>query len=199
MPTAFLLADSRGRVTYANRAAQALLARGGALTIGPQGELQVHDREQHAELRRALAKTIRAAKTGSGARSACFPLTRQKEGRPLAVTISPSRLRATELDAEPVVVSVLVADPDSPAHPRSADLVRLYRLTRREADLAVRLALGRKLGAIAGEMGIGLEAARTHLARIMQKTDTHRQPELVRLLLIGCPLGGDEAPGSEIP
>ncbi len=60
-----------------------------------------------------------------------------------------------------------------------------FGLTRAEARVVRRLAEGRSIKRIAEEFHVSLETARTHAKRAMQKTDTHRQAELVSLVLNG--------------
>lgn len=58
-----------------------------------------------------------------------------------------------------------------------------FGLTRAEARVVRRLAEGRSIKRIAEELKVSPETARTHAKRAMQKTDTHRQAELVSLVL----------------
>ena len=52
-------------------------------------------------------------------------------------------------------------------------------------DGASALADGLSLNEIAAAHGCSVQTARTHMKRILQKTGTNRQAELVRLLLTG--------------
>lgn len=67
--------------------------------------------------------------------------------------------------------------------PTVATLTERFELTRAEARVARRLAMGRSLKHIARELEISPETARTHAKRAMQKTQTHRQAELVSVVL----------------
>jgi DNA-binding CsgD family transcriptional regulator len=62
-----------------------------------------------------------------------------------------------------------------------------YELTPAEARVTQLLLQGSATGAIARRLGIQLETARTHVRRVLAKTGTHRQSELIRQLL--CELG----------
>lgn len=77
----------------------------------------------------------------------------------------------------------------APQAPRSMPSVQglqsRFELTRAEARVVRRLAEGRSIKRIAEEFQVSLETARTHAKRAMQKTDTHRQAELVSLVLNG--------------
>jgi DNA-binding CsgD family transcriptional regulator len=69
------------------------------------------------------------------------------------------------------------------ALPTVAQLEARFGLTRAESRVVRRLVAGRSLAEIAVEFEVGVETVRTHAKRAMQKTDTHRQAELVALVL----------------
>lgn len=75
------------------------------------------------------------------------------------------------------------ATPQAPSTPSVAALQGRFGLTRAEARVVRALAEGRSIRRIAEEFEVSLETARTHAKRAMQKTDTHRQAELVSLVL----------------
>jgi DNA-binding CsgD family transcriptional regulator len=79
--------------------------------------------------------------------------------------------------------SVLVEVRDLAAEtPDSAWLAGCFGLTPAEARVASLLLSGLDRAAIARELGIAGNTVRVHLARLMNKTETHRQTELVQLL-----------------
>jgi DNA-binding CsgD family transcriptional regulator len=59
----------------------------------------------------------------------------------------------------------------------------LFDLSPREAAIAATLAAGADLRQLAMMHEISLQTVRSHLKSIFLKTDTHRQSELVALLL----------------
>ena len=69
------------------------------------------------------------------------------------------------------------------AMPSVATLEARYGLTRAEGRVVRRLGAGSSITEIARELGVGTETVRTHTKRAMHKTDTHRQAELVSLVL----------------
>lgn len=73
--------------------------------------------------------------------------------------------------------------PSTRSMPSSQSLQSRFGLTRAEARVVRRLAEGHSIKRIAEEFGVSVETARTHAKRAMQKTDTHRQAELVSLVL----------------
>lgn len=93
------------------------------------------------------------------------------------------------------VAQELFRSPPTPAQPRrepgeplSTQALQLhFSLTRAEARVVKLLCQGHSMKAIAQDLSVSLETARTHAKRAMQKTDTHRQAELVSLVLAGSP------------
>ena len=67
--------------------------------------------------------------------------------------------------------------------PPAAVLARTFRLTPAEAKLACVIARGASPEIAARELKISRETARNQLKAVFAKTDTHRQSELVALLL----------------
>ena len=67
--------------------------------------------------------------------------------------------------------------------PPAAILAKTFRLTPAEAKLASVIARGASPEIAAGELKISRETVRNQLKSVFAKTDTHRQSELVALLL----------------
>jgi DNA-binding CsgD family transcriptional regulator len=61
-------------------------------------------------------------------------------------------------------------------------LQELYGLTPREADVANKLCEGKTVEQVADDLEMQYETARTHLRRILSKTGTSRQAEMIILL-----------------
>lgn len=98
----------------------------------------------------------------------------------LAIVPAPDQNRLTERGS---CALVFVSDPSSPHKPRASLMRQLYGLTPAEARLADLLLEGLELREIAARSLIKLETARFHLKRVLSKTGTRRQTELVRLML----------------
>jgi len=78
---------------------------------------------------------------------------------------------------------VLIIDPEHETEPVTALLRQLYGFTNTESEIALRLAHGADLRRISAELSISLITVRTHLQHAFDKTNTHRQAELVQQLL----------------
>lgn len=77
----------------------------------------------------------------------------------------------------------MVHDPLARATVNAELVARVLGLTSTEAELAAALAEGRSLAEFASARGCREATARTHLKRVLEKTGTHRQGELVHRVL----------------
>jgi DNA-binding CsgD family transcriptional regulator len=105
--------------------------------------------------------------------------------RPLAILAAPFRIdRAAPfaLVRRPAVV-VFVSDPERAPRTPPEHLAELYGLTPRESALVALLLDGCDLREAAGRLGVSMNTVRTHMRLVLEKTGTHRQAELVSLLL----------------
>lgn len=187
LSSAVMVLDEASRLLWANRAGEAMLARGDGIAARdgvPVAATKDTDRE--------LRKLIAAARIGSARdldAGGALLLPRPAPRRPLSALVSP--LRAGGLDgvvlSRRAAVMLCIVDPDQHPVPPEATLMRLFRLTRAEAGLAARLARGRTVKQAAGALGIAASTARIHLQRVMNKTGAHRQSELIRLLVATIP------------
>jgi DNA-binding CsgD family transcriptional regulator len=109
-------------------------------------------------------------------------ITRRPPLRPLQVVVSP--FCAGSLLNEPQAAALMQFS-DSFALPRSRNTVlrALYGLTPTESRLAELLLQGLEIREAAERMSTAFETARSHLKRLMAKTGTRRQTELLRLML----------------
>lgn len=105
----------------------------------------------------------------------------------LACVITPPREAELTLAHAEGNVRALTRELFRPARttPTAQALQSRFGLTRAEAGVVRRLAEGESIKDIAKALEVSLETARTHAKRAMQKTDTHRQAELVSLVLHG--------------
>jgi len=108
---------------------------------------------------------------------------RRPERYPLAVRVAPLMVRDDVLASEPALRAAFILDPEQRGELPEALLRELYDLTGAEARLAIALARGNTLHEIAAATGAQMSTLRTHLKRVFAKTHTHRQAELVRLVL----------------
>jgi DNA-binding CsgD family transcriptional regulator/PAS domain-containing protein len=169
-----------GCVVFCNRAADEILRARDGLSLR-HGQIAV----SNSEVDGALQILVRYA-VSAGEPVDCPPgvlVPRPSIRRPYHVTAAPLRrnLRTFIGMATPVAM-VLITDPERRRPVASDTLKRMYGLTPKEAALAITLGEGLTLGQAAARLEMQYETARTHLRRILSKTQTSRQTDLVLLL-----------------
>ena len=181
MSIGVILVDAGGRVVNLNRYAEDVIAATDGLTIR-RGMLVAATSAQSAALGRLITE---AAATGIGAGTSpggAMALARPSGSAPLAMLVAPLRGRWPQPADQRAAVVVFVTDPDRSANVAGRQLVDLFGLTPAEAQLAVALLAGRRLGQIAVERGVTISTTRNQLRAVLAKTGTNRQADLVRLL-----------------
>jgi DNA-binding CsgD family transcriptional regulator len=108
-------------------------------------------------------------------------LTRPSGRQPFVVHALPMNRDDDELSSGGTLV--VIVDPEREPPALASILQRLYRLTRAEATVAIEVLRGDGLQSVADKMSVSISTVRIHLQRAFDKTATHRQAELVRLLL----------------
>lgn len=140
--------------------------------------------------RSGLQQPIRTRSNAAGAvqvrtwtaRSGGGLLITRRLSRPLQVVVSPF-CPGTLLPEPEATALIQFSDPSSIPKSRAAVLAALYSLTPTESRFADLLLRGLEVREAADRMRITFETARYHLKRILAKTGTGRQTELMRLML----------------
>jgi DNA-binding CsgD family transcriptional regulator len=179
-PAAIVLLDDRRRVVYSNRLADTIHAQHDGITITRSG-LHITHAPDHGRLQALISRAMpehHAAAVGGLMR-----VERPSGRQPYAVFVTPVSRDYPALAAVRPVVCVMVTEPDRRRVSLASRLRVMFGLTEAEARLADVLATGEDLRAAALKLRITYGTARTRLAEIFQKTNTHRQAELVTLLL----------------
>jgi DNA-binding CsgD family transcriptional regulator len=184
LTAALFLVDRAGRIVCANASGRRLLAAADV----------VQDRRRHlaaidAMADRRLREAFRRAGEqvgNSGGAAVLLPAARSEEAWVAHVaTLYVSTLECRNpLDAEsdPPFVSVIVRKAAFDHASALATVAKTYNLTRAEARvLAATIGIGR-VSDVARAVGISATTAKTHLLRIFDKTGTHRQADLVKLV-----------------
>jgi CheY-like chemotaxis protein/DNA-binding CsgD family transcriptional regulator len=167
----FLLEETGG-VRMTNEAGRRLIAKADGLSLTPAG------------LVARLARSSRSLKAALGT---------------VMLNIGTSRTLAVERDAgHPLILQLsslalpggnarhavaLVIDPDGQADVSAEVLASLFGCTPAEARLAAAMVAGKRLEEIGEEFGVKQTTITFHLQNLFQKTRTHRQADLVALLI----------------
>ena len=175
-PAGVVLVDRHRRVVHANGVARLMLA-----ATDPITDANVH-LELTAEVVRGSFKAalVSASEGAVGGGGAGIP-ARRANGRPLTVQVLPMGRHTGSHAPSQVVAAVFVADSAS-GHATSPEILSLlFDLTPAETRVFGLVVEGLELPAIGGRLSISLATAKTHLARVYQKTGKNSRAGLVRL------------------
>lgn len=177
-----VLVDEKGHALFANRQARQLICEANGLKL--EKTLTAFGGDRARELRGTLKAALDASRAGEE-RVTCLRLYRPGERRDLLVLACSLERHAESPEGEPAVV-VLLSDPEQRASLPQEILANLFGLTPTEARIALALAEGLRSEEIAARMEIAPTTVAFHLRNLFQKTDTHRQAELIALVLAGA-------------
>jgi DNA-binding CsgD family transcriptional regulator len=183
--------NHNGIVVLSNRKADAIIEKADGLKL-IRGRLLADHSPDNCELQSHIAKSV-AVSTGDGtSQSDSIRLNRDSVNLPLLLTIS--SFQSDMPNFGQLAALVFVTDPAQEPESRSMFLRRLYGLSPTECRLADLLHQGLEVREAAGHLKTTLETARFHLKRVLAKTGTRRQTELMRLMVSlpgssnACPL-----------
>jgi len=168
------LVDRSGAVRFMNDEAERIVGTNDGLVIS-QGILKGTHARQSALLQEAIE---RAFSRSSEDEVLSFP--RSSGARPCLLMVPGQRLSTNE---EPDTVAILAVDTDLQTKVSGETLAQLFGLTPAETRLALLLVDGKRLDQIAEELGVSPTTVSFHLKNLFRKTDTHRQVDLIRVLL----------------
>lgn len=167
----FLIEES-GEVRMINEAGRQLIASADGLSLTSAG-LMANLAKSSQSLRTAL--TVVHQNIGTSQTVAI----EREEGHPLVLQLSSINLPGS--NARHVIA--LAIDPDRQADISAEVLASLFGCTSAEARLAAALVAGKRLEEIGEEFGVKPTTITFHLQNLFQKTHTHRQADLVALLI----------------
>jgi DNA-binding CsgD family transcriptional regulator/PAS domain-containing protein len=177
---AVFLVDAAGHLRHCNRAGEELVAAKDGLAVR-DGVLCAAD----ASATRRLRTLIATACDPDSERRSGGSLSLGGPGRvlPLSLTVIPARSeRVLPFHTDPCAL-VCAVDPEKHDATQDRALSDVLGLSRAECRIAAQLLAGHDPRRAAHNLGLSYNTVRAHLARIMGKTGTHRQAELVGLLM----------------
>lgn len=178
-----MVINERRELVYRNAVADAVIEQHPALTLSGN-RLRLYRREEHEQLEglmsRALEGFINGAAPGQLAMGAHHP----EREHPLLLMLAPMSELAPDFvpDGDGRAV-IYLSEPGADFALPGETLRQLFGLTDAEAGIAVALANGLSLKAIAERNGVSQETVRSQLKGVFSKTGTGKQQELLRLLL----------------
>jgi DNA-binding CsgD family transcriptional regulator len=175
LPFGVIFVDVHGLVWKANSAAETVIRRNDGLTVRGK-RLQAASPAQNRELQRAIGTAF-----GESC-GAVLKISRPSARRAYSMLVLPLPVANAAGDIKSGAV-LFLTDADRRRRPSAQVLGQLFDLTPAQAELLSELIAGRSMPEAAAAIGIKPATARTHLKAILQRTGTHRQSELTRLVM----------------
>jgi len=175
-----ILVGEGGVILHTNRAARRLFGNGAPLkAVG--GKLRATDQAIDDRLAKAIAAAA-ADRSEAGASGLGIALTRDPAPIWIAhvLPVSGGDVRARLVPNGVAAVFISSAEDKSWVNLEAA--AEAYDLTPAETRMLGRIMCGESIAEASVALGVAQTTAKTHLARIMAKTGTHRQSALVELV-----------------
>lgn len=196
IPVGVVLSGEKGEVVHLNRVAGEIIEERDGVEL-EQDRLRPSDPRSRHAYEEALGETteVGAGNALDGGGDTTF--VRPSNRRPVRASLVPiGRDSSFRWHSDRPLTATFLSDPERRGEVPVARLQRIYDLTPAEAALAQTLATGTSLELAGERLGRGRHTVRKQLQSIFEKTDTHRQGELVALLgSLASPMGAsDEEP-----
>jgi len=177
----FLL-DRKGRIVFANKAALAAVRSADGIAIR-NDRVQIDRRTIDDAFQKLVAGALTRTYSIEGARGGAVRIERKSGKQPYLVVVGPLG-ENSGVGESTAAAFVTIADPEANSNRSSWVLRDLFGFSATETLLAERLMAGDAPEKAAMALGMKISTARWHINAILQKTDTHRQTDLIRLLLM---------------
>jgi DNA-binding response OmpR family regulator/DNA-binding CsgD family transcriptional regulator len=169
-----VILDRSGTVWLMNIEAQRIIAENDGLTVDG-GTLKGVSAKQTSQLQDCVKQALEEESSDQ-----IISVPRLSGKRSYLVLVPGQRLAD---GVQPDAVVLLIIDTEQRTKVSGETLVRLYNLTPAETRVALMLINGKRLDQIAEELEVAQTTIVFHLKNLFRKTDTHRQADLVRVLL----------------
>ncbi|MGH6735215.1 MAG: helix-turn-helix transcriptional regulator [Methyloceanibacter sp.] len=174
-----ILVDDRAGIVHANGAAQDLFARGAPIR-SERGTLKSPAADASMRLEAAIADSAGPANQGEPLGQVIYLPT--ANGRPAFAHVLPLRSGTARGRIEPrAVAAVFITLASDPSTLPLQAWAAAFGLTQAEVRVLELLIEGHSILDVATKLDVAPTTARTHLARLMEKTGVTRQSELIRL------------------
>ncbi len=172
LAVAVLLVRPDLHLLHANRAGEAMIRTGDPLGLR-RGRITAP-----SGVATALAAALAAPRDGLARRGLGVP-ARRADGAEMVLHVLPLDTARPLADA---AAAIFVAPAAHPPPAPLAAVAALFGLTPAEVRVLELMCAGRASAEVAAALGVAEATVRTHVLRLFDKTCTHRQAELVRLV-----------------
>jgi DNA-binding NarL/FixJ family response regulator len=177
LATGAIFTDRDGRIIDANRAGEQILIAGDGLTMRNGQVISARRSFETAKLARLIANA--AAAEGSVPSAGSMLITRDHGRPPYVVRVAPA---SDGLNSDDLPMAMLVISAPDERRVSQEELAELYDLSPAESRIAIALAQGKRLTAVAAELGVQTTTLRSQMSSILRKCGVERQSDLVRLI-----------------
>ncbi|RYY74052.1 MAG: LuxR family transcriptional regulator [Gammaproteobacteria bacterium] len=183
---AVLFLDTNLRITYTSKEAQKTLANHPALKINSHQRLQAFIHQEQLNLETLLTEFLRHGFQANllATDGISLPLQHPDKTHPLKLCFIPLNKAGVILNNDVPCLAIFLTDPERKRFISPVYLQQAYKLTVTEAQLAQLILQGLTIADISALRRTSLETIRWQIKQIMQKTQTHSQAELTRLLML---------------
>lgn len=190
LPIGVMMATSDSKIVYTNTIGAEFLTQADGLSVDHQGYCRTYDVNEGRTLHILIASTMHRQDDGCNERGGALSISRRAMGRPYSVLVFPASETTLGIDDRQPTAILYVTDPERQTVPDIHTLRALFSFTIAEARLVRSLVQGNDIKKAAQELGITSSTARSYLKQIFFKTDTNKQTELIRLVLMSTALIG---------
>lgn len=181
VPIGIILIDRNKKIILINRNAQIVIDQKDGLTL-ESGKVTTTSLIEKGLLGKMIQDAVLGG-TRQEKKGGVIRIPRPSLKRSLSLLIAPLSIEYT-IGNNMAAAAIFVSDPEAGIATAEDILKRLYHLTLSEIHLTSLLLQGKSLEEASKELKIKKNTARTYLKSIFQKTDTIRQSQLIRLLLM---------------
>jgi DNA-binding CsgD family transcriptional regulator len=167
--------DSTGRVLDCDQQGAEVLSHSGVLRRSRSGRLAAQTQELEQEILRALGRVA----SNPGSRPRAITLSRDPW---LDMLLLPAERKSISAKAAPAAIAYVHGDSWASAECRD-QLAELFRLSPREAEMALALCRGMTIAESAAEFGVAESTARNQTKAVYSKTGARGLPDLVRIVM----------------
>lgn len=178
LPVAVLVLDGARTAVFSNPAADRLVEGGRLFQRAASGAIELADRSQQPCFDAFIDSLLAAAPTRDGVLLEERFFVKRGLGPPASIIASV----CPDFGAGPSAV-LCVRAPGMDATLPGVSLRAMFGLTQAEAALANALVAGESLADYSRRRNVTMHTAKAHLKAVLAKTGTHKQAQLVRLLV----------------
>ncbi|MGF1766410.1 alpha/beta fold hydrolase [Enterovibrio makurazakiensis] len=180
LPIALMIITREGEILESNVLATEMQHSESLLAVR-EGKVDIRDSDSRANLFRAIRNVAAGVSESSSE-----VLMLGSQSHPLdKLMVLLSAIQGANDEGGAQNIALFLSSPRNQPVSIPLSIAKYYGLTRKESEVASYLVRGFSVKEIADEIFVSEHTVRSHLKALLTKTETQRQTELVRMLLVG--------------